>query len=1298
MLAIPRKSALLLLASGLSGAQPSAADLEFFESRIRPALVAECYECHDARKQKGDLRLDHRAAMLKGGETGPLLVPGNPDKSLLIQSITHEHEDLKMPKKRPKLDARIIADFKEWVRRGAPDPRDKEPADSIAPTWSDLLSVRKNWWSFQPVSAPAGATIDGLLDVRMKAAGITPSPPAVKETLLRRVTYALTGLPPTQEEIDTFLADASPDAYAKVVDRLLGSPRYGEHFARHWMDLVRYADTHGSEGDPAIPQSWRYRDYLIRAFNADLPYDRFVQEQIAGDLLKSPRINADDGLNESMLGTGHFRMVEHGYQPVDTVDEQVRNVDNQIDVLSKTFLGLTVSCSRCHDHKFDAISQADFYAFYGILASSRPGQVTVDAPDRLDAGRERLTKVKEAIRAELSGLWRDQAAAIPDTIDRMRKTAQEAAGLREELTKIESRLSAESFRQRLNANDASGPTPDHWWTFEQNAKDLVGGLDAELLGGASLSDGRLVLKGGGAFARTGASKKTFTTKTLEAWVSLPTLDQRAGGVITVQSVGGRIFDSIVFAEKQPRRWMAGSNNGVRSANVGGDAEDAAPGRLTHLAVTYGIDGRITLYRNGEPYGNAYVPEGSPNRLQGFPERRTEILFGCRHTGGGNAFLKGEIEEARLYHVALSSDDVRRSFKAGVLKGQIGGTPADDDAVRSMKARAVELRAAIERLEGPHKRMLDGLVRGETDPDHPLHASTMLRVGLQPKPGKTAHREPDWDLSGEDADSWVRHGNGIGHRAPPGEFRIEIDGAVAVRRILPSGFHSHTLSTRHSAVLTSPRFKVTSDFLSIQASGKGATVRLIPDNYPISPGGSRFPKAKLDSDSPSWITLDTAYRKGSYAYLEFTLPADSTNPDGKDGDLGWYGVRQVIFHQTREDGPKGQATIVPTPVFPTAQDAAIAISEAAYAWGKEQADESQAALLDAALRHGLIDGSADASPKLAALVQEYRQVESGITPPRRAPGLLEATGFNQPLYARGDHNRPESAVPRRYLEAFDASPFRTNGSGRLELAAKIASPDNPLTARVMVNRLWHHVFGRGLVGTVDNFGRLGDLPTHPELLDHLAAKFVADGWSVKQLLRELVLTEAFRRDSAPTESARSKDPANDLLSHMRVKRLSGETLRDTLILLSGRLEHRMYGPGDNALARPADQVRRSVYLQIRRNTLNPLITAFDGPKPFTTVGRRDATNVPAQSLTLLNDAFVLDAARRWAETLDTGPTDAQKVDQLFLRALGRKATGTEQDAAARYLSDLRAAQAAQPDKVWADLAQSMLNLKEFLYVR
>jgi len=370
-------------------AAPSAAELEFFESKIRPVLVAECYECHDAKKQKAELRLDFRDGLLKGGENGPTIVPGNAPKSLLIQSITHAHEDLQMPKKRPKLDAKIIADFTAWVNQGAPDPRTAPPTDSITPAWSDLLTVRKNWWSFQPISrpaipaGPASSPIDRFLDAKIIEAKLTPAAKADKATLLRRATYTLTGLPPTSAEITAFETDTSPEAYAKVIDRLLASPRYGEHFARHWMDLVRYADSHGSEGDPSIPQSWRYRDYLIRAFNADVPYDQFVREQIAGDLLPKPRLNASEHLNESALGTGHFRLVEHGYQPVDTLDEQVRNVDNQIDVVSKTFLGLTVSCARCHDHKFDPISQADFYAFYGIFASSRPGQVTVDSPERL---------------------------------------------------------------------------------------------------------------------------------------------------------------------------------------------------------------------------------------------------------------------------------------------------------------------------------------------------------------------------------------------------------------------------------------------------------------------------------------------------------------------------------------------------------------------------------------------------------------------------------------------------------------------------------------------------------------------------------------------------------------------------------------------------------------------------------------------------------------------------------------------------------------------------------------------------
>jgi hypothetical protein len=284
------------------------------------------------------------------------------------------------------------------------------------------------------------------------------------------------------------------------------------------MDLVRYADTHGSEGDPAIPQAWRYRDYLIRAFNTDVPYDQFVREHLAGDLLPNPRLNAAEKLNESMLGTGHFRMVEHGYQPVDTVDEQVRNVDNQIDVVSKTFLGQTVSCARCHDHKFDAISQADFTAFYGIFASSRPGQVTVDSPAVLDRHRERLTELKQAIRSELSSRWIRQAKDLPAALERIRAVSKERVGLADKLTKIESELSAEEFRRRLKAEQNAGPVPSHWWTFEQDGRDLVGKLDAQPKGAAVIRNGRLILDGKDAFAETAPISAPLTAGGLKKLV------------------------------------------------------------------------------------------------------------------------------------------------------------------------------------------------------------------------------------------------------------------------------------------------------------------------------------------------------------------------------------------------------------------------------------------------------------------------------------------------------------------------------------------------------------------------------------------------------------------------------------------------------------------------------------------------------------------------------------------------------------------------------------------------------------
>jgi len=1302
------RRALAILALGtssLAAADLKPADLEFFESKIRPVLVAECYECHDAKKQKGDLRLDYRDGLLKGGEEGASIVPGDAKKSILIQSMDYSHETLQMPKKRPKLDAKIIADFVEWVNRGAPDPRTKAPEDSITPAWSDLLTVRKNWWSFQPITSPsipagkAASPIDRFLDAKIAAAGITPSAKADKSTLIRRATYVLTGLPPTPAEIAAFEADVSPEAFAKVVDRLLASPRYGEHFARHWMDLVRYADTHGSEGDPAIPQSWRYRDYLIRAFNTDVPYDQFIREQLAGDLLKTPRINTEEKLNESALGTGHFRMVEHGYQPVDTVDEQVRNVDNQIDVISKTFLGLTVSCARCHDHKFDAISQADFTAFYGIFASTRPGQVTIDSPALLDQHRDRLTELKQAIRSELAAGWIRQAKDIPSALQRIRATAKQRVDLEQRIAQLEKELSADDFRRRLKADKGAGPAPSHWWTFEQDGRDLVGKLDAKLNGGAAIKNGRLVLDGKEAFAQTGPTTETLTAKTFEAWVALPTLDQRGGGVITVESIGGGIFDSLVFGERQKARWMAGSNNSVRTQNVDGPAETAKPGDLVHLAIVYQPDGRIELYRNGQPYGKGYAPADEKAALHAFVQEKSRLLFGRRHTGGGNAFLRAELEEARLYGFALTATQVADSFKAGSVRGELAPLSTKDDKLAELRAQAAELRAKLAALKATDGKLEESF-KHEADPTYPLHAATFARVGLKPKEAQTPwNGQSDWTLNEPTSAAWLRHGNGMEPHLTPGEFRIETSGPEVIKRILPSGLHSHPLSLKHSAVLTSPRFLVTTDFISVQAMGKGATLRLIPDNYPLSPGGSRFPKAAVDSERPTWIRLDTAYRKGSYAYLELTMPEDSTNPDKKaEAREGWFGVREVVFHATSDKAPSGQAIIVKAPAFEKVEDVSLALVEAAEAWTKDHATEAQVALLDDSLRHGLLDASASASPSLTELVAEYRKLEAAIPIPRRAPGLLEAPGFDQPLFVRGDHKKPAAAIPRRYLEAFDPKAFATSGSGRLELAEKLATSDNPLTARVMTNRLWHHVFGRGLVGTVDNFGRLGDQPTHPELLDYLSRRFVDQKWSVKVMLRDLLLTDAFQRSSLPTSSAQAKDANDDLLSHARMRRLEGEALRDSLITLAGRMEFGMYGPGDNAMGPPHQQVRRSVYLNIRRNSLNPLITTFDGPKPFTTVGRRDATNVPAQSLTLLNSPFVIDTAKQWAKTLDPKQAEPAKVDALFVQALARPATPTEHDAAKRYLADLKATYADKPAQVWPDFAQSVLNLKEFLYLK
>ena len=404
--------------------------LEFFETKIRPVLAESCYECHNSvDKKKGKLALDWREPLLKGGSEGLAIVPGKPEESLLIKSIRHE-DDLEMPSKAPKLSDAVIADFVKWIKMGAPDPRTNKPTKEDlekAVSWEEVRDKRSSWWSFQPLkySIPPKPDsidwqkngIDSFIHSKLKELKLKPSEKAEKYTLLRRAHLILTGLPPSTEDIENFINDKSPNAYEKVVNKLLNSKAYGEKWARHWMDWYRYANTHGSEGDPQIPYVEAYRDYLIRALNDDVPYNHLLKEHIAGDLMKNPRINKELGINESAIGPAHFRLVPHGFGVTDAYDEQITFTDNQIDVLSKGMMGITVSCARCHNHKFDPISQKDFYRLYGVMISNKPSTIVIDTKEKLQKNKNEIKALKKDIRTEFASLWLNELNGIDQKLN-----------------------------------------------------------------------------------------------------------------------------------------------------------------------------------------------------------------------------------------------------------------------------------------------------------------------------------------------------------------------------------------------------------------------------------------------------------------------------------------------------------------------------------------------------------------------------------------------------------------------------------------------------------------------------------------------------------------------------------------------------------------------------------------------------------------------------------------------------------------------------------------------------------------
>ncbi|MBU6173527.1 MAG: DUF1549 domain-containing protein, partial [Planctomycetes bacterium] len=554
-----------------------------FERDVAPILQKHCLACHSGIDAKGGLDLSLRETAQRGGDSGIALVAGNLVESLLWTRIQSDE----MPPKRPLPEAEKLT-LKKWIESGATWTRDRLSTFE----YSTETRAGLDWWALQPLiqGSPSFGNLDGSIDHQLAGMGLKRNSPADKPTLLRRVYFDLIGLPPSASQLESFLADRSPDAYERVVDELLASPQHGERWARHWLDVVRFGETNGFEYDEPRENAWHYRNWVIQSLNQDLPYDEFVRMQIAGDAMLP-----DDG--NAIAATGFLVAGPHN-TTLPRGNEKMRismaqdELEDLVATVSQTFLGLTANCARCHDHKFDPISQQNYYEFAATLAGVKHGDATVQVPIR-----EEERKRQESILSRL-----DQ--------------------LKTELARLE-----KPARNRTNREDRVAPEPTLVWEFENDFTESLAALTTKVTGNVELGDGAALLPGKDGFLLSAPIQKAISERTLTAWVQLGNLEQRGGGVFGIQSIDGAVFDSIVFGEQEPKRWMAGSNNFMRTRSLHGTEENEALNSPVHLAIVYRSDGTIEAYRNGLPYGSPY----RPGPIQTYQAGNAQFIFGLRHS-------------------------------------------------------------------------------------------------------------------------------------------------------------------------------------------------------------------------------------------------------------------------------------------------------------------------------------------------------------------------------------------------------------------------------------------------------------------------------------------------------------------------------------------------------------------------------------------------------------------------------------------------------------------------------------------
>lgn len=640
--------------SNLSGAD--------FDSVVAPVLAEHCLECHGQSDPEGGLNLTGVESTMQGGDSGTIITKGDSANSLLWQRV----QDDEMPPNHPlgDDDKRIIRD---WIDSGA--EWGISPIDPFAITTKHRAGY--SWWSLQSLHATEPPSdqdddwirndVDRFVIARLNSSELRPSPEASPRALVRRLYFDLTGLPPSPEVVAQFVNDPSDLAWEKLVDQLLASHHYGERWGRHWLDVVRFGESDGFERNKPRMNAWPYRDWVIEALNSDMPYDEFVKQQLIGD--QTPG-GIDGAASTGFWVAGVHNTVVGGSKRMKLLARQ-DEIEEVLATVGQTFLGLTVNCARCHDHKFDPISQKEFYQLASSISGLGYGERTEQSPE--------------------------------DTI-LLKETDAQLTQLRKQLAEVDGQA-----RQRVVASRRTGtfealepPAAFAKWEFDSDLTDSIGVLNGTTHGEARVSDGALILDGS-SFVSTAPLPKDITEKTLEVWVQLDNLNQRGGGAITLETRNGVIFDSIVFGERTPQHWMPGSNNHVRSESFQGPAETQANKQPTHVATVYQADGTIIAYREGIAYGRPVRKAA----IQKYSAGDAEVLFGLRHQPkGGNRFLSGRIHKAALYDRALSPAEVAAS--AGHAVDHV----SEQELVAALHepelARRKNLQARINKLSADRK--------------------------------------------------------------------------------------------------------------------------------------------------------------------------------------------------------------------------------------------------------------------------------------------------------------------------------------------------------------------------------------------------------------------------------------------------------------------------------------------------------------------------------------------------------------------------------------------------------------------